>query len=132
MTISASSLGGGGIFHAESFVYNQTIPIGQSGNLVTIGTAGKVTKLVWLVSTTTSPEFDMSVISDGNTVVSGTLADSNPNAGTFFVSSLYGNSNVLPSAGGLAEITGEFITIKKNTGSTVQPLGYSYVTGSVK
>lgn len=126
--------GGGGIFRAETFVHDQTIATGQTGDLVTIGTAGKTTKLTLLSTSTVSAQSGISIDADGVIIVGPeTLSDSTPNIGSgFFVSEAFGVANTAQGAAKLIEVIGEFITFKKDAGNTTEELIYSYVIGVIK
>jgi hypothetical protein len=124
--------GGGSLFYPESFIYNQQIASGQTGTLVTIGTAGKITELTYLATASTTNQTGISVDIDGSNVIpTGILADNSPNtAGHFGIFSTASNS--LGSIGVPTTIRGEFISIIKDPGNTLQGLVYSYVTGIIK
>jgi hypothetical protein len=120
----------GNLFQAETAVINQTITSGQTGELVVIGTAGKITKLTLLTCASSISQAGISVVVDANTVISGTLSDSTPEASAgFYVADGLGTSNITQSAGGLVDVIGEFITIQKDTGNTTEDILYSYITG---
>ena len=126
--------GGGGYFKIESFVHSQTIATGQTGDLVTIGTAGKVTRLTYFTCRGTSPQSGITVSRDGFDVMTGELEDyqASQTSGRIGVySGSSGSSSIYTTSrtGILDYIEGEFITLSKDAGNTGQILIYSYVTG---
>lgn len=125
--------GGGGIFRAETFVFNQTIASGQTGDLLIIGTAGKVARLTKLLGATASLEPGISIDVDGATLVGpGNLADITPSATEFFVAPAVGDVTLGLGGGNIMDVFAEFITIKKNAGNTANAISVSYEIGSIK
>lgn len=124
----------GGVFQAEAFVHSQTIASGQTGDLITIGTAGKRTRLTYLLADTgVEPQTGISVTVDGSIVIPiGDLDEENPtstssgNIGIYQGRSAGGADSI---SGVLQVIEGEFITITKDTGNTTYAILYSYLTG---
>ena len=133
MTIKLSSKGSGGLFYiTEPFQYNQQIASGQTGTLITIGTAGKVTELTYLATVSTTPQAGISIEVDGNTIIpTGSLAESNPNTAANF-GIFKQSANTSGSIGIPTTIRGEFISVIKDAGNTTHGLVYSYVTGEVR
>lgn len=127
--------GGGGLFHAEKFVWSQIISSGQTGDLVTIGEAGKIVKLTYLTTNTVSSQPGMGIEVDGNVVVlAQTLVDHTPStdSGAFSVFKGCPSNDAYAVVGSLDEVVGEFITITKSAGNTTESIIYSYVIGTVK
>ena len=126
--------GGGGYFKIESFVHSQEIAIGQTGDLVTIGTAGKVTRLTYFTCKSGATQSGITVSRDGFDVMTGELED-------YAASQIPGRIGVYSGSSGLSAIyttsrtgildyiEGEFITLSKDAGNTAKELIYSYVTG---
>lgn len=135
MTIKLGLKGGGGIFRAETFVHSQTIASGQTGDLVTIGTTGKITKLTFFVTNDNAiPQPDITITSDGQNIISGEgISDYTPalNTGVFIAMSSTNSTDVRAEAANLSDVVGEFITISKGVGNTIEPLLYSYETGVI-
>lgn len=131
MTIEVG--GEGGIFSAEVFVSNQTIASGQTGALVVIGTAGKITKLTFLTTSTAAEQPDMTVSADGFDIVSARELSSitGPADDEFYIGEAFGAS-LQQAQTNLYDVIGEFITISKGAGNTTESLKYSYVTGGIK
>ncbi len=131
-----SSVTGGGIFRAESFVFDQAIASGQTGDLVTIGTTGKISKLTYLSNSVSSGagQSGISIVVDGVSVITEqVLSDLDAATSSEFVimnGNASGNAN--GSIGNILDIVGEFIVINKNAGNTTFELKYSYVTGVIK
>lgn len=124
-----NSVTGGGVFRTESFIHDQTIASGQTGDLITIGTAGKLTTITYLVANATQVGIDIEV--DGVALgLVGALGDFSPLAGEWFISE--NMDGALHAEAKLPNVTGEFITITKTAGNTVTGLNLSYVTGVVK
>jgi len=123
--------GGGGYFKIESFVHSQDIAFGQTGDLVTIGTAGKVTRLTYFTCKSGATQTGITVSRDGFDVMTGELEDYSPTAesGRIGVYSGLASDFTKSRTGILDYIEGEFITISKDAGNTAQILIYSYVTG---
>ena len=126
MTIEVGK--GGGIFRAESFIHNENIASGQTGNLITIGTAGKVTIITYLAATSNQPGVGVTVDGDDVSLVGGLGGET---SGVGWRVTSYGGQTSI-SRWYLAYITGEFITITKDAGNTTQDITLSYVTGEVK
>ncbi len=129
-----SSILGGGVFRTEIFVFNQAIASGQTGDLVTIGTAGKVTRLTMLITNGAATQTGISIDSDGATIVgpSPLSEQATPSGGSFFVAPAVGvSASVIDAGGSILDVFGEFITIKKDGGNTSNELRYSYEIGSI-
>ena len=122
--------GSGGMFKAESYLFNQKIVAGQTGILVTLGTAGKITKLTHLVADLLA-QSGISIEVDGVEVLPPqTLSDNTPlESSGFLVASFYANTSVARTANVIEEIWGEFIVIKKDEGNIGSILTYSTQTG---
>lgn len=134
IALGVTSKGGGGIFCAETVV-TQTIAAGVTGDLVTIGAAGKITRLTGLyVDNTSASQPGISVDVDGAEVYSPQdLSDATPAGGSgFFVSEMYGHNNLTLHDISSKFLCGEFITVKKDAGNTTQPIKYIYETGILK
>ena len=125
--------GSGGVFSAEVFVSDQTIASGQTGDLVTIGTSGKLTKLTFLATSVAGNQPDITVTSDGFDIVSARILSpiTTPSDDEFYISEGYGAA-MQGSQGNLTDVYGEFITISKGAGNTVTALKYAYITGAIK
>ena len=126
--------GGGGYFKIESFVHSQEIAIGQTGDLVTIGTAGKVTRLTYFTCSGVNSQSGITVSRDGFVVMTGELEDHIATStlgriGVYSGSSGASNIYTVARTGVLDYIEGEFITLSKDAGITATALLYSYVTG---
>lgn len=132
--LSTIAGGGGGIFRAEAFVHDQTIASGQTGTLVVIGTAGKITHLTTLATTSVSAQSGISIDVDGDVIIGPeTLSDVTPSNDTgFYVSNNFSAGSVKIGNAAMTSVFGEFITITKDGGNTTEELGYSFVTGSIK
>ena len=123
-------LGGGGMFIPEIFVYGKEIPLGQVGDLITIGTKGKITQLTYLLGSVQEKGFTVDI--DGNKVI-----DNKPLSGDGFRdASGFGvykgapsNLGAIVNIGGLEYLSGEIITIS-TTIKTTAVVRYSYATGS--
>ena len=126
--------GGGGVFRTESFSFGNVIASGVTGDLVTIGTSGKVSKLTHLTTNTGTLQTGIGITVDG--VVITVLTDLNnqtpTNNGSFFVSDTFGSATATDGVGKLSNIVGEFIVITKTAGNTIQDLIWSAETGSIK
>lgn len=127
--------GAGGVFHTEAFVFNQIINSGQTGDLVVIGTVGKITQLTHLLTTAVGTQAGISVDVDGVLIVNPTtLSGTGINGVLFCVLSESGatSSQAQVSRSFMKVIQGEIITIKKNAGNTTQSIHFSYITGVIK
>ena len=125
--------GGGGVYVPEVWVTNQTIGSGVTGDLVTIGTAGKITVLTYL-TTDSSAQAGMGLRIDGVVVKENeTLVGTTPAISSYWGIYTGGTAaNVSAYVGRLTSVSGEFITITKTAGNTTQNLLYSYTTGSTR
>ncbi len=126
--------GGGGVFRTEAFVFGQVISSGVTGDLVTIGTSGKVTKLTHLTTDTGVIQTGIGITVDGVAITGlADLSDESPiNNSAFFVSDNLGTATVTQGVGKVSDIVGEFIIITKTAGNTIQDIIYSYETGAIK
>jgi hypothetical protein len=124
--------GGGGVYKVEAWVTNQTMSAGVTGDLVTIGTAGKLTVLTYLTTSTPSTQEGMGLRIDGVVIKEDELLCSR----TPISASQWGiyrgspSANTSGGASSLESISGEFITITKTAGNTINEILYSYTTGS--
>lgn len=127
---------GGGILRTETFVHSQTIASGQTGDLVVIGTAGKITELLALYTDTATNQSGISVDVDGTILIGpDILSDISPfPASGFYVSktAIANITDIRSGLGAMYNVIGEFITIRKNAGNTTQDLRYSYATVVIK
>lgn len=126
--------GGGGVFRTESFSFGNVISSGVTGDLVTIGTSGKVSKLTHLTTDTGTLQGGIGITVDGVAITGLTdLSDESPiNNGAFFVSENLGTATVTQGVGKVSNIVGEFIIITKTAGNTTQDIIWSAETGSIK
>tara|TARA_R110000851_G_scaffold231909_3_gene384637 strand:- start:835 stop:1242 length:408 start_codon:yes stop_codon:yes gene_type:complete len=123
--------GGGGVYVPEVWVTNQTLAAGVTGDILTIGTAGKITVLEYL-TTDSSSQSGMGLVVDGNVVkeneiLGGTTPSSSSHWGIYTGGS---STNVSTYVGRRTSVSGEFITLTKTGAITTQALLYSYTTGS--
>lgn len=134
MPISLKQTTGGGLFRLRNKVTG-TIASGVTGNILTLtAPAGQVARLTLLVCSSSTTQTGVSIVSDGNTVINGTLSqnDVSITSGTFFVSETYAGGSTPSSNGAKASITcvvGEVIVINKNAGNTTQSIEYSVEYG---
>ena len=129
MAIESGSLLGG-TFRTEAFIHDIDIASGQTGDLITIGTAGKVSTITYLQTVNTS-QAGIGIVVDGVPLaILGSLSGVTTAADNWLVSERA--SNVNESRAVVPSITGEFITITKDAGNTTQGLNLSYVTGVLK
>lgn len=133
MTIEVGG-GGGGIFRTETFVFNQSIASGQTGDLVIIGMAGKLTKLTSISTDSSSRQSGMSIVVDGVTLVGpDNLSGTPPGLDSdWFISQGSFNGDINRTGAAMGDVIGEFITIRKNAGNTTQIIKYAYQTGVIK
>lgn len=118
--------GGGGYFKLTAPpVTGQSIASGQTGDLVTIGTAGKITRITYLAGLQVVP--DISITRDGVLVLD---AESIARSDFTGQTGVYIGLNI-GSPSRLREIYGEFLTISKGDGNTVDDIIYSYETGEI-
>ena len=124
--------GGGGVYKVEAWVTNQTIGSGVTGDLVTIGTAGKITVLTHLTTNTTGAQGGMGLRIDGVVIKEDEfLCDETPsNSSHWGIYKGSPSTDLSIGASSLESICGEFITITKTAGNTTNALLYSYTTGS--
>ena len=135
IALGITSKSAGGVFQAEMFLPMQVIPATSPiGDLVTIGTAGKLTKLTYLAANTTiQSQGGITVTADGFAVISnsniGGYESVNSNHFTIRQGSSPDSDSRL-SGGGMSEVVGEFITISTSV-ETFYSLLYSYQTGGI-
>jgi ABC-type nitrate/sulfonate/bicarbonate transport system substrate-binding protein len=124
--------GSGGGFTPSFFSGRLQIATASSGTLVTItAPAGKRVRLTGLITNPTATESGITVIADGNPVVSGlTLTNGFVAAvGSFTVGNNFNNSPGQGS-GNIDYIQGNnTIVIQKDAGSTATAIAYSYAYG---
>jgi hypothetical protein len=125
---------GGGVFRTESFIQNTIITSGQTGSLLTIGTAGKITELTYLGTAVNTEQTGISVEVDSLEVIPATtLADTTPvDPNSLTIAQGFTSANMAGAPGMPKAIIGEFITIIKDAGNTAIDISVSYVTGVVK
>ena len=119
--------GGGGLFRLLNRV-GGSIPAGVTGNIATItAPSGQVARLTFLYASGAT-QAGISVISDGNTVLSGTLsADLSSIGGSFSVGETVLAATSAPFSDGsrvVKNVVGDSIIINKNTGNTTQIINY--------
>lgn len=126
--------GGGGVFRTESFSFGNVIASGVTGDLVTIGTSGKVSKLTHLTTNTGTLQAGIGITVDGVVIAGLTdLSDESPiNNSAFFVSDAFASATATDGVGKVSNIVGEFIVITKTAGNTIQDIIWSAETGSIK
>ena len=127
--------GGGGVFQPESRV-NTTIPIGQTGDLITItAPTGKVIKVTYLATLTSSQQSGISLIVNGNTFIDQeNLLDFTPvstSSSRFFVGAL-GDSAAGLSRVRISEVYCTSLIVNKNAGNTTELMNIVYEIGEVK
>ncbi len=129
--ILSSLIGGGGVFITRLLSGNLSIAAGASGDLVTLTPpSGQRVSLDYLQVSGATSEGNMSVLVNGNTVISGTLDDSNS---TSIIGRYSIGARSSPTAGAQIEpITGDIdepIIIRKTSGTVGAAIYYSYRFG---
>ena len=131
-----SEFGKGSIFRLRSRIAG-TIASGVTGNILTLtAPAGQVARLTSLFASAVTTQAGISVISDGNTVLSGVLGenDSSP-SGNFLVSESFLLSTSAPASDGsiiVKQVVGNSVVINKNAGNTTEAINYAVEYGVIQ
>lgn len=134
--IPSSQLRTGNMFRLRSRVIG-TIASGVTGTLQTFtAPANQVARLTYLYCNSTTTQDGISVIADGNTVLSGVLGenDSSPSGG-FVVAEQLPLSSSAPLSDArrmVSEVVGNVIVISKNAGNTATAIDYCVEYGVVQ
>jgi hypothetical protein len=132
----SGELRSGNIFRLRSRVV-ATIASGLTGTLQTLtAPTGQVARLTYLYAASANQQPGISVIADGNTVLSGILGenDSSP-TGDFVVAEKLPISTSAPLSDALRtvnQVVGNVIVISKNAGNTTQPITYCVEYGVIQ
>lgn len=134
--IPSSRLSAGNLFRLRSRVVG-TIASGLTGTLQTLtAPTNQVARLTYLYASGATTQAGISVISDGNTVLSGVLGenDSSP-TGDFVVAEKIALSSSSPLGDAIrtvSQVVGDVIVISKNAGNTTQSITYCVEYGVIE